>query len=93
MASTGAERMFDTVKFKHHAIAIPQLTLDDRIIEATQQLDDAIRQQPKRAPMDKLTTIELLRSVLLGENKTLPTNITQVQKDRQGGIPKSNFPH
>ena len=66
MASTGAERMSDTIKFKHHAIAIPLLTPDDRILEATRQLDYAIRQQPKRSPMDKLTAIELLRSVLLG---------------------------
>ena len=35
MSSTGAERMSDNVKFKHHAIAIPQLTPSDRIIEAT----------------------------------------------------------
>ena len=93
IVSTGAERMSDTVKFKHHDIAIPQLTPDDRILEATRQLDDAIRQQPKRAPMDELTTIELLRSVLLGEKKTLPTNSTQVQKARKVGSPKSNSPH
>ena len=35
MASTGAERIYDTVKFKHHAIAITQLTPADRILEAT----------------------------------------------------------
>ena len=35
VASTGAERMSDTVKFKHHAIAIPQLTPTDIILEAT----------------------------------------------------------
>ena len=78
MASTGAERMSNTVKFKHHAIAIPQLTPSERILEATRQLDDAIRQQPKRAPMDELTAIEFLRSVLLVEKKTLPPNSMQV---------------
>ena len=35
MASTGAERMSNTVKFKHHTIAIPELTPADRILEAT----------------------------------------------------------
>ena len=35
MASTGAEWMSDTVKFKHHAIDIPQRTPADRILEAT----------------------------------------------------------
>ena len=47
MASTGAERISDTVQFKHHAISIPQLTPDDRILEAERQLDSAIKQQPK----------------------------------------------
>ena len=61
--------MSDTVRFKHHAIVIPDLTPADRILEATRQLDDAIKQQPKRAPMDTLTAIELLREVLLGDRK------------------------
>ena len=69
MASTGAERISDTVRFKHHAIAIPQLTPADRILEAARQLDSAIKQQPKKAPMDELVAIELLRKVLLGERK------------------------
>ena len=77
MASTGAERIYDTVKFKHHAIAIPQLTPADRILEATQQLDNAIQQQPKRSPIDELTAIELMCSVLLGETKTLLPNRIQ----------------
>ena len=87
MTYTGAGWMSNTVKLKHHAIAIPKLTPADIILEATRQLDDAIRQQPKRASMDKLTTIELLRSVLLGDNKTLPPNIMQMQKSKQAAIP------
>ena len=53
LPSTGAESMSDTVRFKHHAIAIPQLTPANRILEAARQFDDAIKQQPKRAPMDE----------------------------------------
>ena len=87
MASTGAERISDTVKFKHRAIAIPQITPADRIFEATRQLDDAIRKQPKRAPMDELTDIELLRIVLMGEKKTQPPNSMQLQKTRQAAMP------
>ena len=66
MASTGAERISDTVRLKHHAIAIPQLTPADRILEAARQLDSAIKQHHKKAPMDELVTIELLRKVRLG---------------------------
>ena len=46
--STGGERLSDSVKFKHHAIAIPDLTPVDRILEAARQLDNAIKQQPKK---------------------------------------------
>ena len=69
LPSTGAERMSDTVRFKHHSIAIPQLTPVDRILKAARQLDGAIKQQPKRSPMDELTAIELLPEVILGEKK------------------------
>ena len=41
-------------------------------MEAAQQLDITIKQQIKKAPMDKLVAIELLRKVLLGERKEPP---------------------
>ena len=60
---------------KHHAITIPTLTPADSILEAARQLDSAIKQLPKEGPIDELAAIELLRKVLLGENKdTLPMN-------------------
>ena len=59
----------------------------DIILEATRQIDDAIRQQPKRVPMEELATIELLSSVLLEEKTTLPPNSMQIQKDRQAAMP------
>ena len=81
MASTGAERLSDMVRFKHHVITIPHLTPADRILEATQQLDSAIKQQPKKAPMGELVAIELLRKVLLGERKEkIPPNSVQLSK-------------
>ena len=84
MPSTGPERISDTVRFKHHAIAIPQLTPADRILESAQQLDSAIKKQPKKAPMDELVAIELLRKVLLGEQKEKhPPNSIQVSKAKQ----------
>ena len=47
LPSTGGERLSDTVRFQHHAIAIPDLTPADQILEAARQLDHAIKQQPK----------------------------------------------
>ena len=76
--------MSDSIKFKHHAIAIPELTPADRILEAAKQLDEALRQQPASAPMDTLTAIELLREVMLGEKrKPLPENSVQKVKAAQ----------
>ena len=84
LLSTGKVRMADTVKMKHHAIEIPKLTPADRILEAARQLDRAIKQLPREGPMDELTAIELLRKVLLGENKDpLPMNSVQKQRERE----------
>ena len=84
LPSTGGERISDTVKFRHHAINIPSLTPADRILEAAKQLDAAIKQQPKKAPMDEITAIELLRQVVLGETKEpLPLNSLQTRKAAQ----------
>ena len=82
MASTVAERLSDTVRFKHHAITIPYLTPADRILEAAQQLDSAIKQQPQKATMDKLVAIELLRKVLLRERKKTPPQQLSIIKNK-----------
>ena len=57
MASTGAERLSDTVRFKHHAIKILHLTPADIILEAARTLNTAIKQQTKKDPMDELVAI------------------------------------
>ena len=76
--------MNNTYKFKHHAIKIPTLTPADRILEAAKQLESAIEQQPKNAPLDELTAIQLLREVLLGEKtQPLPPNSVQRRKAAQ----------
>ena len=86
MASTGAERLSDTVQFNHHAITIPHLTPANRILEAARQLDSAIKQHPKKAPTDELVAIELLRKVLLGERKD-NSPPTALNHQKQGILP------
>ena len=88
LPSTGGERLSNTVRFQHHAIATPDLTPADRILETARQLDHAIKQHPKRPPMEEITAIELLRKVLLGEKKTaiLPNNV-QLRKAKQQQLP------
>ena len=88
LPSTKGERISDGVKFQHHAIAIPELTPADRILEATRQLKHAITQQPTKAPMDELQAIKLLRKVMLGEDKEpLPKNSVQQSKIRRTTTP------
>ena len=94
LPSTKGERISDTVKFQHHAIAMPQLTPADRILEATRQLNDAIKQQPKRAPMDEITAIDLLREVMLGERRTkLPENSLQILKSQNKKLREQDDSH
>ena len=88
LPSTGKVRMADTVKMEHHAIAIPPLTPADRILEVARQVDRAIKQLLKECPIDKLAAVELLRKVLLGENKDpLPMNSVQKQRERERAQP------
>ena len=62
-------------------LQIPQLTPAGRILEVACQLDSSISQHPKKAPMDELVVIELLRKLLLGEIKEKhPPNSIQILK-------------
>ena len=80
--STKGERISDSVKFQHHAIAVPELTPADRILAAIRDLKRAIMQQPKAAPLDKVAAIKLLRKVMPGEQDTpLPANGVQKAKE------------
>jgi hypothetical protein len=84
LPSTTGERISDTVNFQHHAIAMPELTPADGILEATKQLKDAISQQPKRAPMKEMEAIEMLRQVMMGERKyKLSKNSVQESRSAQ----------
>ena len=85
---TGAEKVSDTVKIKHHEIIIPILTPATRIPEAARQLDSTIKQEPHQALMDKLTVIYMLQEVLLVDQRApLPQNMVQHAKALQKAVP------
>ena len=42
LTETGAVRLTDTWKFKHHAIKVPTVTTADRIVQAMRQLTAVI---------------------------------------------------
>ena len=79
---TKRERILDSVKFQHHAIAVPEITSTDRILNVARGLKSAITQQPKTALLDEVAAMELLRKVMLGEQHTpLPANTVQKAKE------------
>ncbi|RPI66945.1 MAG: hypothetical protein EHM43_10390, partial [Ignavibacteriae bacterium] len=74
MADTGAERLTDTFRYKHHAMPVPTITPTDRIIAATKHLTDAL-DGTQEAPLDELQAILSLRQILLGEAPPTPVPI------------------
>ena len=90
LPSTRLERLSYSVKFKHHAIVMPNLTPADEILEVARKLDSVIKQQPKQASMDEITTIELLQKVLTGE-QTERVALNSLQKAYQTKIFRNLF--
>ena len=93
---TGGKRLSDSVKSKHHAIVIPNLTPENRILEATRQFDSTIKQQPKQAPMDEITVIEILRDIVTGEKTErvpLDTYIASTKGKTKTEIPDQSKPY
>jgi hypothetical protein len=72
MEGTGGKRLTDTLFFKHHAMAVPIITLTNQIIAATRHLTDAIS-GVQESPPDKLHAIAALHHILLG--KTPPVSV------------------
>jgi len=60
---SGATRLTDTWKFKHHALPIPSISQTDRIVKATQHLATVI-EGANPSPPDELTAIENLRALI-----------------------------
>ena len=69
----------------HHTIATQTLTPEDRILEATCQLYSTTKQQPNQATMYKITAIDMLREVLLGEqtNTLLQNSVQRTHKSQK----------
>ena len=70
---SGATRLTDTWKFKHHALPTPSISATDRIVRATQQLATVIEGANPSAP-DELTAIENLRALISNSYVPSPTS-------------------
>ena len=82
------------MKFRHHKIAVPQLTLVNHILEATiRQIQDAINQQPVQAPTEEARAIDLLRQDVLGEPMSLSPNNVQRICTTQCEVEKDGWQH
>ena len=71
VTDSGAVRLTDMWKFKHHSLTVPTITATDRIVKATQDLTTAIDGQNK-APPDELEAIENLRALIYGSSAETP---------------------
>ena len=71
VTDSGAVRLNDTWKFKHHSLTIPTITATDRIVKATQDLTAAIGGR-NNSPWDKLEAIEDLRVLIYGSSAATP---------------------
>ncbi|KAL7524050.1 hypothetical protein ACHAXR_001126, partial [Thalassiosira sp. AJA248-18] len=69
---SGATRLTDTWKFKHHALPIPTISPTDRIVQATQNLAATI-QGANPAQPDELAAIEHLRALISNSSVPEPT--------------------
>jgi hypothetical protein len=74
MEGTGRERLTDTFCFKHHAMAVPNITPTNQIITATRHLTAAIS-GIQESPPDELHAIATLCLILLGKTPPVPVPI------------------
>ena len=87
---SGATRLTDTWKFKHHSLPIPSVSATDRIVKATQHLAKAI-QGSNASPPDEMEAIEHLRA-LLSNNSTPPPIDEPTSEESPPEIPSTPLP-
>ena len=71
LEDTGAMRLTNKRKFKHHSIKVPTFTPTDRIIQVTRQLTAAI-QGTNEPPPNELKAIEHLRTLIVANSSVHP---------------------
>lgn len=76
---SGAEHITDTVKFKHHAVALPTVSYAERVTKATNSLIHAIKDMPQPSHPPHIEAIEKLRAILK----------ERLQNDAPDGVHKS----
>ncbi|KAL7534864.1 hypothetical protein ACHAXR_006130 [Thalassiosira sp. AJA248-18] len=69
---SGATRLTDTWKFKHHALPTPAISSTDRIVKATQNLAATI-QVANPSQQDELSAIEHLRALISNSSVPAPS--------------------
>ena len=81
ITESGAVRLSNTFKFKHHTLKTPTVTPLDRVIKATRDLATAIHGQGDESP-DELQAIEHLRALINGNS------ITNPEQTKNSGVAK-----
>eukprot|EP00957_Ditylum_brightwellii_P041676 3156398-Ditylum_brightwellii.AAC.1 len=69
MKQSTAQRITDTVKFKHHNMQLPTVTPAECIEKAIRELTNAVKANPTEGPANYIEVVQLLRVIVLGEKQ------------------------
>eukprot|EP00957_Ditylum_brightwellii_P080915 6155139-Ditylum_brightwellii.AAC.1 len=83
MHGTRSKRITDTVRFHHHNAVLLQVTLADCITKATQELQSAIQDTPKKTPTYG-EAVQRLRQVFEVAAKRTKSNAAPPNNTQQG---------
>eukprot|EP00957_Ditylum_brightwellii_P055610 4214258-Ditylum_brightwellii.AAC.1 len=61
MKDKAAQRITNTVKFKHHGANVPTVTLAERVAKAVKELISAVRNEPTDGPPDYIEAVQRLQ--------------------------------
>eukprot|EP00957_Ditylum_brightwellii_P009671 728789-Ditylum_brightwellii.AAC.1 len=68
MEDITSKRTSDAVRLKYHAVTVPQITPTERIVQATAQLIQAVKNVPSDSPSDYLQTVKQLCVILIPDH-------------------------
>eukprot|EP00957_Ditylum_brightwellii_P087337 6647755-Ditylum_brightwellii.AAC.1 len=80
MKEKAAQRITDTIKFKHREAKVPTVTPAKRVAKAAKELISAVRNEPTDGPPDYVEAVQWLRAVLLKEQQPTRDEPYRIEK-------------
>ena len=70
---SGAVTISDAIKFRHHYLPTPELSLEDKLLHAVQAINNTLARSSSATNDEQLTAIETLRDILHTYKRSNPT--------------------